>query len=102
MSKQEKIYCGKGKRMNEKWIKATINVEKLRGHIEEYQGTKYVKLNINLLDNPDKYGKDVSIEIDTWKPDVNAQKKEYSEPKKEYYVPDVEYKSDVKVSDLPF
>ena len=35
----------------------------------EYQGKKYIKVNINIKDEVDQYGKDVSISVDTWKPD---------------------------------
>ena len=63
------IYVGSGKIQNEKWIKVTINPEKLMEHVEEFNGNKFVKLNINLKEEPDMYGKDVSISVDTWKPD---------------------------------
>lgn len=62
------IYCGSGKKQNDTWIKATINVAKIKDHIQEFEGTKFVKLNINIKDKPDQYGKDVSISVDTWKP----------------------------------
>ena len=65
----ETIYCGSGKKQNDGWLKATINIEKLQEHIEEFNGHKFVKLNINVKDTPDQYGKDVSITVDTWKPD---------------------------------
>ena len=35
----------------------------------EYNGKKYIKLNVNDKDEPDQYGKDVSVSIDTFKPD---------------------------------
>ena len=64
-----KIYCGKGKRETNTWFKATINPDKIMEYIQEYKGHKFVKININLLDEPDKYGKDVEITVDNWKPE---------------------------------
>ena len=64
-----KIYCGSGKKQNDGWLKVTINPDKLKDYIEEYNGNKFVKLNINIKDQADDYGKDVSISVDTWKPD---------------------------------
>ena len=78
--KKEIIYCGGGKKQNDTWLKATINVEKFKDHISEFKGTKFIKLNINIKDELDQYGKDVSISIDTWEPteiseqNVNKQK----------------------------
>jgi len=67
---EKKIYCGSGKKQNEGWLKVTINPEKIQEYIQEYEGKKYVKLNINILDKPNNFGKDVQITIDTYvKPD---------------------------------
>ena len=80
MSKEEKtIYCGSGKVMNDKWLKVTINPSKISDHIQEYNGNKFIKLNINLKDEPDQYGKDVSISVDTWTPDSEAKTEAKSE-----------------------
>lgn len=69
MEKEKTIYCGSGKKQNDTWIKATINAAKIKDHIEEYNGNKFVRLNINVKDQPDQYGKDVSISVDKWKPE---------------------------------
>lgn len=68
MEKQEKIRCGSGKKKNDTWLQVSVNPEVIAQHIQEFNGNKYVKLNIN-IGKPDKYGKDVSISIDTWKPE---------------------------------
>jgi hypothetical protein len=65
MEKEKKINCGGGKKKSENWLAVTIKPEVIKNYIEEYNGNKYVKLNIN-IGKPDKYGKDVSISIDTW------------------------------------
>jgi hypothetical protein len=66
---EKKIYCGSGKKRNDTWISATINIDKIQEHIQEYNGSKFIKVNINLKNEPDQYGKDVSISIYTWKPE---------------------------------
>ncbi len=66
---EKKIYCGSGKKRNENWLSATINLDKIKGHIQEYNGSKFIKININVKPEPDQYGKDVSISLDTWKPE---------------------------------
>lgn len=71
--KQEKIYVGKGKKKSDTWFKATMNMDKFMDHIQEYKGTKFLKLDINVFDEPDKYGKDVSITIDTWQPEETKE-----------------------------
>lgn len=71
---KQKVYCGSGKKKSENWISASINIDKIQEHIQEYNGTKFVRLNIN-IGKPDQYGKDVSITIDTWKPEQKSQSK---------------------------
>lgn len=67
----KKIYVGNGKKKSDTWFKATINMDKLKDHIKEFHGNRIVKLDINIYDEPDQYGKDVKITIDTWEPDSN-------------------------------
>lgn len=65
-----KTFCGSGKKQNDSWITATINVDKIKDYIQEYKGVRFVKVNINLKNKPDQYGKDVAITIDEYKPDT--------------------------------
>lgn len=70
MAESKTVYLGSGKKQSDKWIKATLKAEVLNPeHWQEYEGKKFIKLNININPEPDKYGKDVSISLDTWKPD---------------------------------
>lgn len=69
MEKQKKIYCGSGKKKSESWLQVSINPEKFSQYIQEFNGNKFLKLNINIKNQPDQYGKDVEVTIDTWKPD---------------------------------
>jgi len=75
----KKIYCGSGKKRSENWITATINLAKFKDHVQEYGGHKFLKLNINLLDEADKFGKDVQISINQYKPEVKEVKEVKSE-----------------------
>lgn len=70
---QKKIYCGSGKKRKENWLSITINPDKFKDHIQEYNGNKFVKLNINILDQPDKFGKDVSVSVDTYQPEKKEE-----------------------------
>lgn len=72
MEKEKKVYCGSGKKQSESWFKANLNFDELSKYAEEYMGKKYVKVNINITE-PDKYGKTVSVTIDTWKPTASNQ-----------------------------
>lgn len=77
MSEEKTIYCGNGQKKGDTWMKASICLDKIPAeHIFEYQGKKYVKVNINLRDQLDNYGNDVSISVDTWKPEKEASVKE--------------------------
>jgi len=73
MEKQKKIYCGSGKKKTDTWYQVSLNPEKFNEYIREYNGNKFIRLNINVLPQPDKYGKDISVSIDTWEPDASKQ-----------------------------
>lgn len=79
------VYCGSGKKQTDTWFKATINADKIKAFIEEFNGNKFFRININVKDQPDRYGKDVSITIDQWKPDesktneISSNKKDSSD-----------------------
>lgn len=96
------IYCGKGKKKNDTWLQVTINPDIISQHIQEYEGKKYVKLNIN-IGKTDKFGKDVQISIDTWKPDSAKQPTQQSQPNKPQKPPIAqnEYEEDL-LDSLPF
>lgn len=66
---EKKIYCGSGKKKSETWLQVTLNPEKFSEYIQEFNGNKFIKLNINVLPQPDKYGKTLSVSIDNWKPE---------------------------------
>ena len=73
MKEEKTIYCGSGKKQSETWLKATINIDKIKEHIEEFKGHKFVRLNINIKDEVDQYGKDVSLSVDKWQPEEQTE-----------------------------
>ena len=87
MADEKKIYVGNGNKRDGKYgtfRSVSICLSDLPPeHItkSEKNGKKYIKLNISDHDKPDKYNHDVSVTIDTWKPDPNYKKnKEKSQP----------------------
>ena len=78
MSEQKTIYAGGGKQVKGQYgtFRAiTVNLSDLpKEHIFEYNGKKYIKLNVSDKQEPDNYGKDVSVSINTWKPDTEQPK----------------------------
>ena len=69
--KQKSIYIGNGVKQNESWLKSSFCLSDIpKEHMFEFNGKKYIKVNINIKDEVDQYGKDVSITVDTWKPEA--------------------------------
>lgn len=73
MANTDKIRLGNGKKKNPNWLKASICIDDALAHAFEYNGKKYIKVDINVYDQPNKYGKDVAITLDTYKPEQNQQ-----------------------------
>ena len=68
---QKTIYIGNGKKQKDNWLKSSLCISDIpKEHTFEYNGKTYVKVNINVKDEVDQYGKDVSITVDSWKPDA--------------------------------
>ena len=66
---ETKIKIGNGQKKSEKWLKSSICLTDIPKELTfEYNGKNYVKVDINIFDSPNKFGKDVSISIDEWKP----------------------------------
>lgn len=71
MANTEKIRLGNGKKKNPTWLKASICITDALQHAFEYNGKKYIKVDINIYDEPNQYGKDVAVTLDTYKPEQN-------------------------------
>jgi hypothetical protein len=97
METQQTIYCGSGKAKDGKFgefFSISICLSDLpKEHISEAKnGKKYINLNINRKKEPDQYGKDLSVQVDTWKPTpqgnlpqamAHSQKPQYVAPQDE-------------------
>jgi len=70
-----KIYVGNGKKKKDNWLKASICLDDLMKYVSDRavqqanNGKTYINLDINLKDQPDHFGNDVSISIDTYRED---------------------------------
>jgi hypothetical protein len=76
MEKQEAIYAGSGKTVSGQYgefFKVTVCLSDLpKEHLFEYNGKKYVKLDISKKKETDQYGKNVKVQVDTWKPEAKT------------------------------
>lgn len=73
----DKIYAGSGKtilgRFGE-FYKVSICLSDIpKEHTFEYNGKTYIKLEISKKKEVDMYGKNVTVAVDTWKPDGEKQ-----------------------------
>ena len=69
MEQEKKIYVGSGKKSKDFARKISICLTDLpKEHIFEFKAKKYIKLEVIDKREPDQYGKDVTVTVDTWKP----------------------------------
>jgi hypothetical protein len=68
-----KIYIGNGKKIEGRFgtfRKVSLCLTKIpQEHIYEYEGKTYISVIVNDKQQKDQYGNDVSMTIDTWKPE---------------------------------
>jgi hypothetical protein len=88
MDTKPKIRLGSGKKRSESWMTASICISDAEAHAYTYNGKKYVNINVNIYDNVNEYGKDLSISL-------NEYKKDEAVPKANAFSPE-------PVNDLPF
>lgn len=99
MANTDKIRLGNGKKKNESWFKASICISDAMQHAFEYGGKKYIKVDINVYAEPNQYGKDVSVTLDTYKPD---QSKSVDVPVKKATPAAIVQDAEIIDGDLPF
>ncbi len=80
MEQNKKVRLGSGKKRKDNWMTASICITDALNHAYEYNGKKYVNVSINIFDQPDQYGKDISITLNDYKPKSSADN--VHEPKK--------------------
>jgi hypothetical protein len=66
--KKQAIRLGSGKKINETFLSSSLCITDALEHSYEYNGKKYVKVNINIYAEPDQYGKDVKISLNDYDP----------------------------------
>lgn len=74
---QEKIYAGSGKIQNGQYgefYKISICLDDIPAeHITTAKnGKRYVNLTVNKKKETDQYGKNLSVQVDTWKPEQSG------------------------------
>jgi hypothetical protein len=71
----DKIRIGNGVKKTDDWIKASICLTDIPAeHIRiGKNGKKYLNIDINIYDKKNEYGQDVSIKVDTWKPETKSE-----------------------------
>ena len=74
MDQKPKIRLGSGKKRSASWMTSSICLTDAEAHAYEYNGKKYVNLNINVYDTPNQYGKDVAITLNDYEKDAFVPK----------------------------
>lgn len=67
MEQQKKIRLGSGKKRKENWLTLSLCISDAMQHTYEYNGKKYVNLNVNIANEPNEYGKDVAVTLNDYK-----------------------------------
>ena len=70
MAEEKKVFAGMGRRVNDWKRGISICLDDIQNFAEKAKNGKfYVRLNVIDLKQANQWGKDVSVEVDTWKPD---------------------------------
>jgi hypothetical protein len=69
MEGKQQVRLGSGKKRTASWMTSSICISDAEAHAYTYNGKKYVNLNINIFDEPNKFGKDVSITLNQYEKD---------------------------------
>jgi hypothetical protein len=85
------IKVGNGKKVFNDLINFSVNVDKLKEHTYQYEGANYVNLTAKIFKEKNKYGKDVVVNINQFKPEQNKTSDTQAE-----------YKVEPENGDLPF
>tara|TARA_R110001583_G_scaffold21580_2_gene82007 strand:- start:415 stop:675 length:261 start_codon:yes stop_codon:yes gene_type:complete len=70
-NKTEKIFVGSGKeKFDGNMVETSLCLTDIpKEHVFEFEGKKYIKLNVVKKREADQYGKSHYIEVNTWKPE---------------------------------
>jgi hypothetical protein len=73
---EKKIFVGSGKKKFDNLRAITLCLTDIpQEHIFEYNGKKYIRLNVNDKKEADQYGKDIALSVDTWQPEKKEDNK---------------------------
>lgn len=73
---EKKIFVGSGKKKFDTLRAITLCLTDIpQEHIFEYNGKKYIRLNVNDKKEADQYGKDIALSVDTWQPEKKEENK---------------------------
>ena len=76
MSDDKKTYVGNGKRVNDYKRAISVCLDDIKPFATESKnGKHYIALVVVDLKQANQWGKDISVEIDTWKPDRKSTAK---------------------------
>jgi hypothetical protein len=74
MEPKPKVRLGSGKKRSASWMTSSICITDAEAHAYTYNGKKYVNLNINIFEEPNQFGKDVSITLNEYEKDAAIPK----------------------------
>ena len=66
--KKQQIRLGSGKKINETFLSSSLCISDALDYAYEYNGKKYINLNISIFAEPDQYGKNVKITLNDYDP----------------------------------
>lgn len=72
--KKQQIRLGSGKKINDTFLSSSLCITDALEHSYEYNGKKYIKLNISIYPEPDQYGKNVKITLNDYDPKAKDTK----------------------------
>lgn len=76
----DKTRLGSGKKMKEDWLKASICLSDIPAESTfTYEGKMYCKVDINIHNKKNAFGKDVSVWLDNYKPEKKDNQSNYSD-----------------------
>jgi len=76
--KKQQIRLGSGKKINETFLSSSLCITDALEHSYEYNGKKYIKLNISIFAEPDQFGKNVKITLNDYDPKAKGDTKAVS------------------------
>jgi len=81
MAEERKIYAGSGRKVNSYLRGISVCLDDIQQYATKSKNGKfYVNLNVVDLKQANQWGKDVSVEVNTWKPNQTTPQNSYQKP----------------------